>query len=122
MPHFAKIENGKVIEIIVASHEYINNLDEDHKNKFIQTSYNTVSGVHLLDKSPLRKNYAGIGYTYDATLDAFIPPKPFLSWILHTETCQWIPPIDMPDDGNVYKWNEDSLNWVMANDLYTIKN
>jgi hypothetical protein len=77
---------------------------------WIQTSYNTRGGQHTLGGTPLRKNYAGIGYTYNAQLDAFIPPKPYASWVLDEETCLWNAPVARPTDGR-YKWNEDSLMW-----------
>ena len=80
-----------------------------------QTSYNTHGGVHDNNGTPFRKNHAGIGYTYNSELDAFIPPKPFNSWILNETTCLWNPPIDKPNDGNKYKWNEEILNWELIN-------
>ena len=80
-----------------------------------QTSYNTHGGVHDNGGTPLRKNHAGIGYTYDSELDAFIPPKPFNSWVLNETTCLWNPPIDKPNDGNKYKWKEEILNWELIN-------
>jgi hypothetical protein len=80
-------------------------------NRWKQTSYNTVGGVHLKGGTPFRKNYAGITFTYDAQRDAFIPPKPFESWILNEETCQWSAPTPMPADGNLYEWNEATQNW-----------
>ena len=80
-----------------------------------QTSYNTVGGVHLLGGTPFRKNHAGIGYTYDPQRDAFISPKPFNSWILNESTCNWNAPVARPNDGNMYKWNEEILNWELIN-------
>ena len=76
-----------------------------------QTSYNTKGGVHLLGGVPFRKNYAGIGFIYDLNRDAFIPPKPFNSWILNENTCNWESPISYPTDGHRYKWNEQTLSW-----------
>ena len=76
-----------------------------------QTSYNTHGGVHTLDKTPLRKNHAGIGYTYDEDRDAFIPPKNYPSWTLNEITCLWEAPVTYPDDGKVYDWNEEITNW-----------
>ena len=76
-----------------------------------QTSYNTYGGVHTLGGTPFRKNYAGIGHTYDETRDAFYEPKPHASWILNEETCQWTAPSAMPDDGKQYAWNEATLSW-----------
>jgi hypothetical protein len=78
-----------------------------------RTSYNTHGGKHLLGEFPFRKNYAGIGYTYDATRDAFIPPKPFPSWVLNEETCLWDAPVAMPTDGQRYDWDEQTLSWVV---------
>ena len=81
-----------------------------------QTSYNTNGGVHRLGGTPFRKNHAGIGHTYDQQRDAFIPPKPYNSWILNESTCNWEAPIVMPiDDNNMYKWNEEILNWELIN-------
>jgi hypothetical protein len=80
-----------------------------------QTSYNTNAGIHSLGGTPFRKNHAGIGYTYDANRDAFIPPKPFNSWILNETTCNWNAPIAYPTDGQRYIWNEEILNWTLQN-------
>ena len=77
-----------------------------------RTSYNTIGGVHQLGGTPFRKNYAGIGYTYDQTRDAFIPPKPYNSWVLNENTCLWDPPVEMPSDGKLYEWNEDNKTWI----------
>jgi hypothetical protein len=76
-----------------------------------QTSYNTHGGVHNNNGTPLRKNHAGIGMTYDEDRDAFIAPKPFNSWILNEDTCLWNSPVDMPDDGETYTWNETTISW-----------
>jgi len=97
MSHFAKIENGIVTEVIVAEQDFIDTLD----GRWIQTSYN----------ANIRKNYAGIGYTYDDNLNAFIPPKPFSSWILNNTTCQWEAPVSMPSDGQ-FIWDESKQNWI----------
>ena len=77
-----------------------------------QTSYNTHGGVHALGGTPLRKNYAGIGYTYDVGRDAFIPPKPYASWLLNEGTCLWDAPVAYPDDGKRYSWDEATTSWV----------
>jgi hypothetical protein len=106
MAHFAKIENGVVVDGIVAEQEHIDTLD----GVWIQTSYNTVGGVHLQGGTPLRKNYAGIGYTYDAQRDAFIPPKPYASWTLNESTCLWEPPVAAPA-GRPSEWNEETQSW-----------
>jgi len=78
---------------------------------WIRTSYNTRGGEHTLGGTPFRKNYAGIGYTYDEDRDAFIPPKPYASWALNESTCQWDPPAPYPDDGKEYEWNEVETSW-----------
>ena len=111
MAHFAKIENGIVVQVNVVDEEYFNaNRETRYTGQWIQTSYNTSGGVHTLGGTPLRKNYAGIGYTYDEKSDAFIPPKPFDSWILDEETCLWNPPVPRPIEG-MWNWNEDIINW-----------
>ena len=77
-----------------------------------RTSYNTKGGQHLNGGTPFRKNYAGIGYTYDYARDAFIPPKPFPSWTLDSNTCLWVAPVEMPSDGKNYTWDEENQTWV----------
>ena len=120
MGHFAKVSNGIVTRVIVAEQDFFNNFVDDSPGQWIQTSYNTRGGVHYspetnepsADQSKsLRKNYAGIGYSYDTTKDAFIPPKPFNSWTLNEDTCLWDAPVPYPTDGKLYKWNEEILNW-----------
>ena len=76
-----------------------------------RTSYNTVAGEHRLGGTPFRKNYAGIGYTYDAARDAFIPPQPYASWTLNNDKCIWESPLEYPSDGKQYTWNEDTTSW-----------
>jgi hypothetical protein len=111
MSHFARVNaQGIVEQVIVAEQDYINSLSD--KTSWVQTSYNTSKGVHLLGGTPLRKNYAGIGYSYDAVRDAFIPPKPFNSWTLNEDTCLWEAPVAMPQDDKVYIWNEETTNWI----------
>jgi hypothetical protein len=110
MSHFAKVTNGVVEEVIVAEQDFINTLED--KDSWIQTSYNTHGGVHALGGTPLRKNYAFIGCTYDSNLDAFIPIKPYASWIFDPQTCLWSAPVAMPQDGKLYFWDESLLNWV----------
>jgi hypothetical protein len=113
MSHFAKIdENSTVIEVIVIEQDVVDTGLFGDPNAWIQTSYNTSGGVHRLGGTPLRKNYAGIGYTYDVTRDAFIPPKPFASWTLNEDTCLYEAPTLMPTDGKMYSWSEDTLSWV----------
>lgn len=112
MAHFAKVHNGVVETVIVAEPEFFENFTDTSPGEWIQTSYNTRGGVHLLGGTPFRKNYAGVGYTYDAVRDAFIPPKPYASWLLNEDTCLWVAPVAMPDDGKLYDWNEPTGTWV----------
>lgn len=112
MAHFAKIRNGIVLQVIVAEQDVIDSGLFGDPASWVQTSYNTRAGRHP-EGRPLRKNYAGIGYTYDAERDAFIPPKPFPSWILNEDTCLWSPPVPRPADGNEYEWDEDGQSWVL---------
>jgi hypothetical protein len=112
MSHFAKVLDGVVISVIVADPTFFDTYVDTSPGQWLQTSYNTHGGVHANGGTPLRKNYAGIGYTYDSQRDAFIPPKPFASWLLNEDTCLWDAPVAMPDDGKGYKWNESTLSWV----------
>ena len=113
MAHFAQLdENNIVTRVLVIDQETINTGAFGDPQTFIQTSYNTYGGVHILGGTPLRKNYAGIGYTYDSVRDAFISPKPYDSWTLNEETCCWEPPTPMPSDDKIYHWNEETLSWV----------
>ena len=131
MASFAKIGlNGKVIEVLSIVNEVLhdsNGIEQevigiDFLTKLTgypvwkQTSYNTHGGVHDNGGTPLRKNHAGIGYTYDEDRDAFIPKKPFNSWILNESTCQWQPPITYPQDNNRYRWNEQNQSWDLVED------
>jgi hypothetical protein len=93
--------------------DFLKKLYNEQNTVWKQTSYNTRKGVHLLGGIPFRKNHASVGYTYDETRDAFIPPKPFNSWILNENTCVWDPPIPVPTDSIWYFWNEETLNWVL---------
>jgi hypothetical protein len=110
MSHFAKIVDGKVTQVIVAEPEFFTTFVDSSPGQWIQTSYNTHGGQHP-EGRPLRKNYAGIGYTYDAVRDAFIPPQPFASWLLNDDTCLWEAPVAMPADGKAYEWNEATTSW-----------
>jgi len=112
MAHFAKVENGVVTQVIVIDQETLNTGHWGDPNSWVQTSYNTHGGVHSNGGTPLRKNYAGVGYTYDSSRDAFIPPKPFPSWTLNDTTCLWSAPVAMPTDDKMYKWDEEAINWV----------
>jgi hypothetical protein len=116
MAHYAFInENYIVTEVIVGKDE--SNFDWERHYGDIRgqlckrTSYNTIGGVHTTGGTPYRKNYAGIGYIYDPTLDAFYPPKPYNSWTLNESTCLWEAPVAYPNDGKMYIWNEDELQW-----------
>ena len=119
MSHFAEINGNNIVQrVIVAEQDFIDSGAMGDPKNWIQTSYNTSGGVH---HSPnfvepdggvaLRKNYAGVGYTYDKTRDAFVPPKPHLSWVLDEDTCQWNAPTPYPDDGKVYDWDEATTSW-----------
>jgi hypothetical protein len=112
MSHFAKVNfNTKLVEqVLVAEQDFVDKLP----GLWIQTSYNTHGGVHKLGGTPLRKNYAGVGFTYDAAKDAFIPPKPHNDWILNEESCLWEAPIAYPSDGLLYMWNEENANWELV--------
>ena len=121
MASFAKLGVGNIVlkvEVVsndIATSEqagidFLNNL-YNTRDVWKQTSYNTYAGVHLLDGTPFRKNHAGIGYSYDQTRDAFIPPKPYNSWILNNTTCLWEAPLVKPDDGQIYNWNETTQQW-----------
>ena len=118
MAHYAFLdENNIVIEVIVGKDEGEDGVDwEAHYGAFRgqtckRTSYNTIGGVHS-GGTPYRKNYASLGYAYDAGRDAFIPPQPFASWVLNEDSCLWNAPVPYPDDGGLYQWDEDSLSWI----------
>jgi hypothetical protein len=120
MAHFAKVQNGIVTQVIVAEPEFFQTFVDTSPGEWIQTSYNTRGGIHYKpdtnepsdDQSKaLRKNYAGTGFTYDKTKDAFIPPQPYPSWTLNEETCLWNSPVPYPDDGQIYNWNEETQTW-----------
>jgi len=129
MAHFAKLGlNGEVIGVNVVDNENLLDADGNEQEQigidyllgvhgggtWVQTSYNTFGGKHLYGGTPLRKNYAGTGATYDESLDAFIRPQPFTSWALNEETCFWEAPVDMPTDGKHYDWNEETQAWVLV--------
>lgn len=111
MTHFAKVCDGKVVQVIVAEPEFFDTFIDTTPGTWLQTSYNTQGGVHLLGGVPLRKNFAGIGYTYDAEKDAFIPPQTYPSWVLNDDACLWEAPVDYPLDGKMYEWDEQTINW-----------
>jgi hypothetical protein len=114
MAHFAQLdENNIVTRVLVIEQDVIDTGLFGEPSSFVQTSYNTHGGVHTLGGTPLRKNYAGIGYTYDLGRDAFIPPKPYNSWVLDEDTCLWNSPTPMPtDEDKRYSWDEDTTSWV----------
>jgi len=112
MAHYAKVTDGIVTKVIVADADFFNTFIDDSAGQWIQTSYNTHGGEHTLGGTPLRKNFAGIGFTYDREKDAFIPPQPFASWTLNETTCLWEAPVAYPDDGAMYIWNESITNWT----------
>ena len=118
MSHFAFVEDGVVRRVIVAEHDFINSGAVGNPEQWIQTSYNTRGGVHYGPdgrpdgKPALRGNYAGVGYIYDATLDAFYVPQPYPSWQLDTTTFTWMPPILPPNDHQAWAWNEATFSWI----------
>ena len=118
MAHYALLdENNIVVEVFVGKDENEDGVDwEQHYGNFRgmnckRTSYNTFANQHPNNK-PFRKNYAGIGFLYDAARDAFVPPKPFNSWVLNETTCRWDAPVPMPSDGKLYRWDEQTTSWV----------
>jgi len=129
MAHFAKINDDNIVVAVHVVHnnellvdgteseqQGINFLNATYRVDNVnwkQTSYNTRRGIHKLGGTPLRKNYAGLGYTYDAGRDAFIPPQRYASWILNESTCIWDPPFAKPDDGKKYVWSEDDTDWIL---------
>ena len=110
MSHFAKVTDGKVTQVIVAEKEFFDTFVDSSPGTWLQTSYNTHGNQHP-EGRPLRGNYAGIGFTYDATNDVFYAPQPYPSWILNNTTWLWEAPVAMPTDGKMYKWNELITNW-----------
>ena len=115
MSHFAEVDStNTVLRVIVAEQDFIDSGAVGDPAHWIQTSYNTRGGVHALGGTPLRKNYAGLGYTYDISRDAFIPPKPFASWVLNETTANWDAPVPMPTNGKMYRWDENTIQWVVV--------
>ena len=112
MAHYAKVNNNIVEQVIVAEAEFFDTFIDSSPGAWIQTSYNTHRGVHSEGGTPLRKNYAGIGSTYDAERDAFYAPQPYASWVLNDTSCIWEAPTAMPVDDKTYRWDEDTTAWV----------
>jgi len=132
MAHFAKVVDGIVTKVIVAEPEFFNTFVDDSPGRWVKTSYNMRGGVYydpstnqpVEDQSVIaddeargRKNYAGIGFSYDITRDAFIPPQPYPSWILNEETCIYEAPVPMPQDGKQYLWDESVVGWIVCGAL-----
>ena len=125
MAHFAKLDQNNIVIFVTVGRDQDNEeeLSARTGDVYKQTSYNTRGGVYYLpnDNIPgpdqskaFRKNFAGIGYTYDSTRDAFIPPKPYPSWLLDETVCIWVPPIPYPDDGKNYYWDEATVSWILS--------
>lgn len=114
MSHYAKVVNGRVVEVIRAEADFFTNgkFRDTSPGTWIQTSYNTRANVHTAGGTALRANYAGVGYTYDHTHDVFYPPQPYASWTLNTTTWTWTPPVAMPTDGKLYVWDESTTSWA----------
>ena len=113
MSHFAQIDGNNIVtQVIVIEQDVVDTGLFGDPTSWIQTSYNTIGGVHTQGGIPLRKNYAGIGYTYDSTRDAFIPPKPFNSWLLNETSCLYEALTPMPTDDKMYSWDEDTTSWI----------
>ena len=119
MSHFANLnEENVVIRVMCGSEELgdeksLEFIQSLFGGRWVQTSYNTAAGIHRLGGEPLRKNYAGEGMIYDEERDAFLYPQPYGSWILNEETCLWEPPVAHPNDGNMYEWNEEAIEWII---------
>ena len=119
MSHFAEIdENKKVLRVLVgdpslSDEDALNFMHNAFGGNWLQTSYNTFAGEHKLGGNPFRKNYAGVGMIYDESRDAFLYAQPYPSWSLNESSCLWEAPVEFPNDGNMYEWNEDSLSWIV---------
>ena len=123
MAHYGLLENGVVAQVITGRNEdeIVDGISdwEAHYSEVtgltaLRTSFNTIGGVHTQGGTPFRFNYAGIGFTYDEGRDAFIPPKPFESWVLDEDTCLWEAPVAYPEDGEDYTWDEESTSWTLV--------
>jgi hypothetical protein len=117
MSHFAKLDENNIVVFVTVGRQEDDGKEAELSARtgdvYKQTSYNTNRGIHALGGQPFRKNFAGIGFTYDSERDAFIPPKPFNSWLLDEVTCQWEAPTPYPTDGFTYNWNESELAWEL---------
>lgn len=115
MSHFAKLDDNNIVIGVYRGRDEDDGKEAELSartgDQYRQTSYNTQGGVHLLGGTPFRKNYAGIGFTYDQARDAFIPPQPYPSWLLNEDSCQWEPPVPYPTDDNPHTWNETDQRW-----------
>lgn len=120
MAHYALLDSNNIVTQVITGKDPEPGADweQEYSNIFNQkckqTSYNTIAGKHISGETPFRKNYAGIGYSYDPQRDAFIPPQPYPSWSLDEDSCTWNPPIPMPADGRPYNWNEDLKMWIYS--------
>lgn len=116
MTHFAKLDDNNIVIFVTRGRQEDDGLEDELSARtgdtYKQTSYNTRGGIHLLGGTPYRKNFAGLGYTYDQARDAFIPPQPFPSFLLNETTCLWEAPVPYPDDDGFYSWDEDNQQWV----------
>lgn len=119
MAHYAFLNNENIVIKVISGKNESEEIDWEayysNASGLIckRTSYNTVGGIHILNGTPFRKNFAAKGYSYDGVRDAFIPPKPFASWILDENSCLWKAPINKPEDGQLYTWNEINQQWVI---------
>jgi len=114
MAHYAKVLDSKVTKVIVAEPEFFDTFVDSSPGTWIQTSYNTHGNQHALGGTPLRGNYAGIGYTYDSTNDVFYAPQPYASWTINESTWLWEAPVAYPTDGEQYTWNESTTSWDLV--------
>ena len=119
--HWAELDENNIVTRVLVGDNNDPAGDEGYQwlldnlgGTWVKTSYNTVAGQHTNGGTPFRKNYAGIGYSYDESRDAFIPPKPFESWTLNEDTCTWNAPVAYPTDGEMYTWNEETTNWDLV--------
>jgi hypothetical protein len=112
MGHYAKVLDGKVTQVIVAEPEFFDTFVDSSPGTWLQTSYNTLGNKHLKGGTPLRGNYAGIGYTYDPVADVFYSPQPYASWVISPLTFLWEAPVAMPKTGGPYDWDEATQSWV----------